>query len=237
LGNQKSGTTAIAALLAMSTLKAATLDIRGIYEPVQTMLHSGKLSFMQFVRRNKAAFSRTIIKEPNLTFLYSKLKAHFPQAHYVIIVRDPRDNIRSVLNRLNINGTKPVLRSEEMAALSPEWQLMLNGQWLGLTGDTYIEQLAARWNLAADTYLQHRNEILLVRYEDFVKEKANTVYQLATNLNLPRLADISDKVDTQYQPRGQHCVRWYDFFGADNLRRIERICGSQMEHFGYSRTV
>ena len=45
--------------------------------------------------------------------------------------------------------------------------------------------------------------------------------------------DISDKVDRQYQRRGDRNVSWPDFFGPDNLARIERICGDRMQRFGY----
>jgi len=233
LGNQKSGTTAIAALLAKYTDRSVALDLRGIYEPMQTAIHAGDITFEDFVRLNKYDFSRDIIKEPCLALLYPELKRVFPRAQFLMIVRDPRHNIRSILNRLGISGNLGNIDPNTIPSISPEWQLVLDGQWLGLQGRTYIEILAARWNRVSDVYLEHTDEIVLVRYEDFVADKVETIEELARRLGLPQVNDIADKVDIQYQLRGNRDVSWEEFFGLENLMRIEQICGSRMEKFGY----
>jgi len=234
LGNQKSGTTVIAALLAQYGGLSVTLDIRGIYEPAQTKLHKGDLTFAEFVRRNKHEFSRDIIKEPCLTFLYPSIVDEFPEAKFVMVIRDPRDNIRSILNRLQIPGDLGNLDSHYLDAIRPEWRLTLDGRWLGLTGSNYIEMLAARWNLAADIYRQNSDDgILLIRYEDFVADKIGVIASLAHKLRLSQKNDIAEKVDIQYQPRGNRNISWEDFFGAENLYRIERICANNMRIFNY----
>ena len=235
LGNQKSGTSAIAMLLAISTSHSVVIDLPGMYEPVQTSIHSGKVKFDDFIRSNRFDFSQNIIKEPCLTFLYSELKQFFPQARFVIIVRDPRDNIRSILNRLEMRGDLENIDHLINPNISPEWQLVLDGRWLGLQGKTYIEMLSARWNRAADVYLKQTNEMFLVRYEDFIKDKVGTIERLARQLRLPRANSISDKVDIQYQARGNGGISWEDFFGLKNLECIEKICGSRMRMFGYNR--
>src|SRR5882724_5729315 len=91
LGNQKSGTSAIATLLAEATGLSLTLDILPeIKNPRYPQVVRGELRFRDFVRRYKLCFSRHIIKEPNITLLHDRLRAYFPEAQFVFVVRDPR---------------------------------------------------------------------------------------------------------------------------------------------------
>lgn len=233
LGNQKSGTTVIAVLLAECTGSSVTLDIQNIAGVIQTKIRSRQIAFSDFVKCNKHEFSRTIIKEPCLTFLYPQVQEFFQAAKYVMIVRDPRDNIRSILNRLNIRGDLEDISWKIFSTIPPGWQVIVDNRWLGLHGDTYIEMLAERWSHAADVYLQHSEEMILIRYEDFIADKAGTIEQLARQLGLAPINNIADKVNIQYQPKGNHDITWQEFFGYDNLMRIERICGTRMLKFGY----
>lgn len=238
LGNQKSGTSAIAALLAELTGLSVTIDIRGIKEPVQSQLHKREMSFKTFVENNRYDFSKQIVKEPSLTFLYDDLKAAFPNGTFVFIVRDPRDNIRSILNRINLPGDLPDIdEADERWLQAPiDWQRVIDGRWLGLGGRNYVEQMAERWNLAVDIYERNKEEMVLIRYEDFLQDKAGEIERLAKKLGHEKVNDIDDKVDIQYQPAGNRKVKKQDFFGAENLTRIERICADRMERFGYERT-
>jgi hypothetical protein len=233
LGNQKSGTTAITALLAKHAGMSVTLDIPGIWEPVETRIHIGDITLEEFVRRNKFDFSRDIIKEPCLTFLYPDLRSVFPRARFVMIVRDPRDNIRSILNRLNIRGDLEDIDEKTFSNIPPAWRLVVDGQYLRLQGSTYIERLAARWNRAMDIYLNHSSEMILVRYEDFLTDKPGTIQRVSRELGLREANDITNEIDVQYQRPGNRSISWKEFFGQENLTRIERFCGSRMNEFGY----
>jgi hypothetical protein len=234
LGNQKSGTTAIAALLAEMTGLSATLDLeKEMKAPVIDRVKTGGLSMSEFVRRNKLDFSREIIKEPSLSPYYHELAAEFPRARFVMVIRDPRDNIRSILNRLKIPGSLSDLPPNDRARLSRAWELILDGRWLGLDGGNYIEMLAQRWSYIADLYLANPDRMILVRYEDFSRDKIGKLLELASVLGLEQRNDVSSRVDVQFQPAGDRNVRWKDFFGAENLAAIERICGGGMSRLGY----
>ena len=235
LGNQKSGTTAIAALLAELTGLSATLDLwRESREPLLDRVWSGEVPFTQFVRANKLDFSRKIIKEASLTPFYDRLVRHFPSARFVFIVRDPRDNIRSILNRLSIPGSLKQVTREDMGSITRAWSLVLDGRWLGIDGDNYIEMLAGRWDFFVEILIRNRDRFYLVRYEDFVEDKKSVMGAVADALGLRGRYDISEKVDFQFQPAGDRKVKWIDFFGEDNLSRINRICAEKMEALGYS---
>lgn len=234
LGNQKCGTTVVAALLAEVAGVSATLDIfhRVTPSPLPGLL-TGEKSLADFVDRHRFYFSTAVIKEPNLSFLYPQLRARFPGARMAWVQRDPRDNIRSILDRLGIHGTVEHLDDRRRAELPPGWDIVLDGTLFACAGRSPIETLAKRWCRAADVAFVNRDAITVFRYEDFVRDKVGSIATLAAVLGLPRRRDISDKVDVQYQPKGRPDVPWIEFFGADNLRLIETTCSHRMSWFGY----
>ena len=235
LGNQKSGTSAIASLLGEMTGKSFHIDMmkannRNIYKSVK----SGEISFKKFLNINRLEFSKEIVKEPNITLFYDELTEYFPRSKFVLVVRDPRDNIRSQLDLFQIPGNLDRLTDEYNQRLVRSWPSVFDGRWLGLEGENYIEMLAARWNYTADVVLLNQKNIILVKYEDFLKNKIRELGILAEKLNLDPVNDISEKLNIQYQPAGGNKnVKWRDFFGEENLARIERICGDRMQKFNY----
>ncbi len=233
LGNQKAGTTAIAALLAYALGFSVTLDFPDIYQPLNC-LYSQDSDFTDFVRHYRFCFSRNIVKEPNLTFFYPALRQMFPNAQFVFVVRDPRDNIRSMLNRLNLPGDVTQTGVGEVALPNKVWRAILTGEWLSLPRSiNYVETLAQRWNLATAVYEQSVTQMQLARYESFLADKVGFIYDLADRLGQTPQRDISDRVNIQFQPRGNRQISWTAFFGKQNLSRIERICGPQMARFDY----
>lgn len=238
LGNQKAGTSAIAALLAELTGLSVSIDLRKeVYNPTYDRVKKGELSFTDFIKFNKLDFSRDIIKEPNLTLLYDYLKTYYPDSKLVFVVRDPRDNIRSILDRLGIPGNLSVLTQDYQQKITPAWKLIIDSQWLGLGEETYIEKLAQRWDAMSDVFLNNREQFILIRYEDFLKDKQAAINNLAQSLALSPVNNISDKINIQFQPRGKKDVTWQNFFGIDNLFQIENICNARMKQLEYSNST
>ena len=234
LGNQKSGTSAIAALLAELTGLSATIDLKNEFPiPTYPQILQDQLPFSQFLQNYKLDFSRDIVKEPNLTLFYPELLASFPEAKFVFVLRDPRDNIRSILNRLKIPGDLLQLNPENYQKVTPAWDLIIDNRWLGLEGENYIEMLAARWNFMADVFLNNREQIVLVRYEAFLKDKLGELTRLAEKLELNPVNDITHRLDVQFQKRGDRDVNWRVFFGHQNLTQIEHICETRMRKLDY----
>ena len=239
LGSPKSGTTVIATLLAKSIGKNCIID--PFYQipkniEIREKLHTGERSFDSFFREYKFYFSTGVIKDPYLIFYYEAMLHFFRDAKFIFVSRDPRDNIRSILNRLKIPGNLEKLDPRYIESLPKRtaWSLLLEGKLPEVHGENYIENLSYRWRLASDIYNANSNRITLFRYEDFIDDKVNSIENLAKKLDQTPLHDISSQVDIQYQPIGNRKVSWVDFFGKSNLYSVESICHEQMISLGYN---
>jgi hypothetical protein len=190
-----------------------------------------------FGRRHRAYFAPEIIKDPNFAFSYPELRRRFPDAPRVFIVRDPRQNIRSILNRLGLPGHLDELGDEhnELLARKDGWHAIVEGRGLAITEGNYISRLAQRWSAGVRCYSQQRASVEMVRYEDFLADKPGCIADLAGRVGLPIVADIRKDQDRQYQPRGNRSVSLDAFFGEKNLDLIESICAPEMALVGYTR--
>lgn len=246
LGHQKTGTTALAALL--SKISGLTMSSDPLYfidqgkaKAVEALMSSPN-TIIDLCRKYPARFNKEIIKDPDFIFIYPALKECFQNAKFLFIIRDPRDTIRSICNRLALSGKGNAtnLTASDMKRGNHHWELILSGQLPKLKNVDpsrlgYIENLAYRWCLATEHYISNQDEMTLVRYEDFRLSKEDTIKNLAEKLNLPIRNSISEHVDIQYQPKGNADIDWKVFFGADNLIKIENICSKHMNQFGYMK--
>ncbi|MGH6872144.1 MAG: hypothetical protein ACREHE_11615, partial [Rhizomicrobium sp.] len=223
-GNQKSGTTAVAGLLAAATGQGATLDFAGAAEPFFGRLYRGETAMGDFVRRNAWAFSSAIVKEPSLTFVAPRLMEHFGVARAVFVIREPADNIRSILDRLTLRGDLAALDPGRIAA-NRTWRGQLAGLDLGLPPGHYVATLARRWLAAAAIYRESPDRFALVRYHEFRAARVAAIAALAAQFDLAVSSDISSIADTDFQRRGTPRDA-LEFFGAENLARIDDLCGN-----------
>ncbi|MEI9849745.1 MAG: sulfotransferase [Sphingomonas sp.] len=222
LGHPKSGTTAIAELLARATGLAVTLDLfqtHAIARDEAADLIMGRTTMADFVGRHPHAFATPLQKCPKLTFAFEALRRHFPDSRFASIVRDPRDTIRSFLFRRGLPGDAE--RLPRPLELLPE----------GLPHDHYVAQLAERWNRAADVALA--DPVVSIRYEDFARDKVGEIARLADRLGLAVTRDISPWLAVPFKPYSAMAADRESFFGPANLARIERVCGARMRALDY----
>jgi 2-polyprenyl-3-methyl-5-hydroxy-6-metoxy-1,4-benzoquinol methylase len=232
LGNQKSGTTAIAWLIAHYGQLTKTLDIPELWKQ-KHKIFSGKRTLTSFVRSNSQSFSVQLIKEPNLTFFYREIDEIFPDSRYVFVIRHPADNIRSILDRLKIPGH---LENAELKIKTRNtWEDLFYGTLLGfLKEEQYIARLAKRWVLSAEMYLKNRDKMLLIRYEDFLADKHRCIHTASQKLGINAKNEIEPFLDLQHQSRGvTRGMPWIECFGERNIEIIRKICGPYLKYFDY----
>lgn len=230
-GNQKSGTSAIAGLLAEATGLGLVTDFAGAQEPFVGELIRGEIPVAKYVARNAWAFSAPIVKEPSLTFAAPALMEYFGRERAVMMLRNPWHNIRSILERVDVKGDTATLLPGRRR-LNSTWRSILAGTDLDLPPAHYIDILAQRWLRAVEIAEQLNGRLILVRYEDFMHSKRETIAKLARELGLPVVNDITDKLDHQFQPRGRGTDP-VSFFGP-NYARITAICGAKAAQYGYA---
>ena len=237
-GSPKSGTTAIAMLLGVATETGVAsdpfhrLDQRGV--DFRDRLFSGRLSIAHLIDDNPDVFAAGIIKDPNFAFFIGPLLERFPHSHFVFIVRDPRANIRSILNRLGIRGdARQETVDAKLRDLPEGWRRVLTGRTPDVAGTDFIERMAYRWNAAVDAYRSYVDRVRLVIYEEFDRDKEAVISSLAADVGLEVSRPLGAAADRQFQPRGERDVDWVEFFGERNLATIDRICEDRMRPLGY----
>jgi hypothetical protein len=239
LGHQKSGTTAVGALLASATgldfandpLYRVDWGQAGVVRDV----FNGDTDLALTVEENRLRFCSRVLKDPDLSFLIEDCVRVFPNASLVNVARDPRHVIRSIADRLNLSQEdlrSPVMGPSEM---SRHWRLILDGVLPEVPGSTVVERLIWRWKQAWAQYVTFRGQCELLRYEDFMSDKAAVIYELADKLGLEVRHGIEDRVDVQFQQRGRSGVPLEDRLGIENVRTIESLCEEEMDSLGYSR--
>lgn len=232
-GNQKSGTSAIAALLGSCTDLDVAIDFPAeIRQPTVPEVRNGRRSMDSFIARNRHCFAQPIIKEPAITFIAEQVLETWPQSSAIFVIRHPFENIRSILDRLRLDGDLPDLAGADLSDVGPAWMTVLDNRWQGCEQTHYIEQLAARWLEAVHILERLGPRVRLVRYEDFEADKAGVIRGLARSVGLEPLKSIDDLVDVQYQPRGRRGRSPRAVYGA-NLDRIVEICWPAAARYGY----
>lgn len=235
-GNHKSGTTAIAKLLAASSGLSSTIDFPRSIRRDGYALVKGAMTFDDIANRHPKLFCRELVKIPALSFVAQDVLQRFPDSKAVWVVRDPRDNIRSILNRRKIPGDQKTIPGWNNWWMKLQNKPSMDADIWGGSEHGYIGVLAQRWNRAIQILNEVESDLHIVRYEDFVQSKQQTIEDLAEQLELTCKHQIDALLDVQFQPAGNRDIDWAKFFGSENLTVVETICAAGMRQFGYQTT-
>ena len=234
---QKSGTSAIAALIASSCGLTSSIDfVQERRRPLFDRVYLHQASMRRFIWRNKPEFAREVIKEPNLTILYPQLAERFPRARFIFVVRDPRDNIRSILDWLGWDGKASEISAHQLERLPKVKQRIVSVDWMGLgrPDEHYLAALTKKWMYCADQYLANQESMELIRYEDFLEDKVNSITDLALRVGLDPRKSVAHLVDREFQPPGSRSkVTLSEIFTRENLDLIEDLSRKYLECFDY----
>ncbi len=231
LGNQKTGSSAIAGLLAARTGSSMATDLSEAWTR-EFEFANDRTKLVSFIDANRYYFRRTIVKENSLTLAASTLFAVIPNACGVFVVRHPVQNIRSILDRLDWPGDpRPI---ESLPDVPRTWQQVINVKPWGTEAADHISALAHRWRLTTEAVIRNRARGEVVRYEDFNDDKLGTIDHVANQLGLPNRLPVGHLLEHPFQPRGTR--RGYkidDVFSEEAVATIERICSDGMADLGY----
>jgi len=233
-GNQKSGTSVIASLLAEAVGERSTVDIFTRLGNYEERLLDGRVSFEDFLTKSNPLWSPKIVKEPEFVLFLPEIHKNFQGAKKVYIVRDPLTNIRSILSRLALSpdDCESMNLNEANFKEFPLWNLVFDKKRMPYKGDNGFEMLARRWAYVVEQIKQHVDGAVLVKYEDFLSNKMQFIQSLARDLEFDVIRDISSLTDKQFQPKGV-ATPIEDYFSRSQIAMIRSVCAPGMSWLGY----
>lgn len=236
IGNPKTGTSVISSLIANRGGLTRTIDIPEMWYK-QIDLYRDEIRLEDFVKRNPHRFNKSLVKEPDLTFLYDKIVSMFPEAKIILIIRHPIDNIRSILDRVNISPNSLPIKVDNInnRNIIEPWKWFLTGEVLKNNPANKVPYtLAHNWVYTVNLYLNNQDSIYLIRYEDFIEDKIKFIDKYCEDLNIEKNNDISNLIDKQYQPKGKNKNKKVEeLFSMEVIEKIENICSIEMRKLGY----
>jgi hypothetical protein len=126
-------------------------------------------------RPHLGAGSHLVIKEPNGSSGAPVLMEAIPESRMILLVRDPRDAVASVLDSAGEGGWREG-RDSHNAVIE------------GLT-QKHARRYSQNMGFALRAYGQHPGRKTLVRYEDLLEDTLGTVRTLCSDLGLPLKED------------------------------------------------
>lgn len=236
LGNQKSGTTAIANLLAEAAQLSVTLDIHAEirFGLLDDLARSTSPDMQRLLRSYRQELMRHVVKEPELTWHASALQRALPEAAFVGIVRHPLENIRSIYDRIGLSGRAASLQEAER--LSVAWRRICDVSWHpDVTTSHPALMLAHRWRLHLEAMHACDRALIMQRYEDFNDAPQAAISALCKALGLPAQPLPDRSLHRSYQPRGAtRGIAPEDFFGSELVGAIWDVCGEAAAALGYT---
>lgn len=228
MGNQKSGTSVIASLLALRLGEQPPRDIPFFWGDYQRPSNNNKINLEKAITQNVDYFSTKVVKEPCLTPITREIQVLFKNAQFVFIVRHPADNIRSIADRLNLNSPEILHSPPDRKKIPESWWNYLYLDDTNPPGKCVLSRLIARWNEAASVAIDNETLGSLLRYEDFCKDKITSIDKVLSIIGESANTDITEHLEKQYQPKGKGIP-----LHRDTQIKISEMCSKAIEHFNY----
>ena len=183
--------------------------------------------------------SRFFSKNPGLLPRLPLLKDLFPDARFIHLVRNARENANSLVKLYHLNQTQ----LEKIRARSrrpffdnqpfiPYPRLPKLAQYVGKYGPDDIRTTAHLWNDALSFVEEIKSELpsfYEVRYEDILDNPENEIVKIIEFCELPEIENDNQAFWKKLNGVGRiHHKNVYNDFHL-----IESICGKKMKDYGY----
>ncbi len=187
----------------------------------------GREDFIKYLNKHGYTFSKDLLRFPMNQQAIDFAFSYFYMRKYIITVRNPIDNIKSILAKLKLPGNLEALDVSKLN-LHPSWIGMLNRK------SHYIDSLIHCWK---ETYslkevIDSPNAVIF-NYEDFKSDKERYITQKVYELGLEPKMSIKEFINVQYQPKGTGTSN-LEFFGHKNLNKIITQTETLARNFGYN---
>lgn len=130
---------------------------------------------------------RMVEKTPKNALRIPLINSVFPDAYYVYLYRDPRENIGSIIDAW-LSGRWVTYRG--LPGWTGPWSLLLPPDWQGQKGKSLAEVAAFQWESANRHILDDLSEFpadkwVAVNYENFLRAPGNEVERICAKVQLP----------------------------------------------------
>jgi hypothetical protein len=221
-GIQKAGTTVFAKTLAAATGQTSLMDTPLLWNTWRPPLSATDLG--RIMRRNPITFSPQILKEPTATFYPGACLAQTTRKRHVLLLRQPANNIRSMLDRMGLNGQGKA-PSGTLPRIHPTYAAYRKE--LGLA---YPLAMAHRWAIAHENAVWDDPNIGIFTYEGFLADPDRTLKAAANHVGLAITSNFQSTLNQQHQPAGKNRQQLpEDFFKPEMLQKIQSITAPAYE--------
>jgi hypothetical protein len=204
-------------------------------KPFSEALHQGALPIQDLIAKYPYLFAFDLIKDPNFALWAGDLMDAFPDAVSFAIVRDPRQNIRSIFDRVGLDGrVSDISRVRFDPNIPKPWISYLKGEYHNNGHQNPVRVAAKRWSQINEAILAHKDRIKIIKYENFVLAKEESILDLLYYAGFSHENEINDLVDVQFQPAGRTKIAPLQFFGDKNYAEIVKCCYATASKLGYT---
>lgn len=220
-GCERSGTTAVASLLAAGTGKQLLDDPPEAWHliPKVKMILEEPDALCQFLKPD------TIVKVPGFAAVIEEVNSFTPHVQFVVVIRDPRDVVSSMLERLS---DRP-------------GPLFLWTEWLNVQASGLVDRLAGRWckYIEMASASSHKcGNVTFINYEDFVKDKILVLRELAELFgNSFHNGLVKDQLEFQFRKEKNHTIQGPGRYVSDLTEKDQYLiinrCAKLMIEYGY----
>jgi len=180
-----------------------------------------RFAYRRWLNRGKTLVN----KQPRNSVRIDYIRAIFPQARFIHIIRDGRSVVSSILTRAD---------NEPKRKEVPFWRFCKPPDWRNLTGDD-VELAAKQWRGIVNYILSKRNALgksyTEIKYEDFCERPNDELERILDFLEVDTDGDVLGRM-LAVKLESQN-YKFRQRFSESDVERINAIQRPLLEEFGY----